>query len=218
MDFKFFQMDTEYWSLWSQIFDSMMTIDKDKMDDILSLFLFNLDRISLAPSASLFASREQEILNKSYHIRRLSICLLFSPMDFYLQKLPTIQSKLFEVLKGNDDLLHIEVYLCFRIILVRISPPNLSHFWPVIVFDLTSIINNCITSETTGIDSLSLLFNKLKLLDLLLVLGLEDFQYHQWLFISETTELLNDTIDKPVALIDQLGIKWNVPKITVFVI
>lgn len=61
-------------------------------------------------------------------------------MDQYLQQLPVIQEKLVDLLKlSHTELVHIEIYLCLRVLLVRISNKHLSNFWPVLLTELVNI-------------------------------------------------------------------------------
>ena len=57
-----------------------------------------------------------------------------------------------------------------------------------------------------GADSLSLILSACKLVDLLLVLQTEEFQVHQWIFITDTVDAVYHPDDwMPEAIFDQLA-------------
>ena len=74
---------------------------------------------------------------KAQNIRRLSFVLFSSEKNHFLTQLPVIQEKLVDLLRNsNSPLVESEIYLCIRILLCRLSPHNLSSFWPVLLSEL----------------------------------------------------------------------------------
>ena len=79
------------------------------------------------------------MLLRSLNLRRLSYVILTGDKNQYLTQLPTIQEKLVDTLRNvTAPIVQSEVYLCVRILLCRLSPHNLSSFWPVILTELVS--------------------------------------------------------------------------------
>lgn len=79
------------------------------------------------------------MLLRSLNLRRLSFVLLSSEKNHFLTQLPTIQEKLVDTLRNvSAPVVQSEVYLCVRVLLCRLSPHNLSSFWPVILTELVS--------------------------------------------------------------------------------
>ncbi|KAJ3138752.1 hypothetical protein HK100_012424 [Physocladia obscura] len=132
---------------------------------------------------------EQEQLQRMYFIRRLSFLLWCGTVDQYLAQLPLIQEKLVEILKTPSGPMHIEAYLCLRI----------------------QIFGVYLRNQGTN-DDLQVFLACCKLLELLLLLGTEEFQWHQWIFIRETFDL-NDESDfeeSSTSLADKLSVNWGI--------
>jgi len=114
-------------------------------------------KITTGPSANIFTNREYENMIRSLNLRRLSFVLFIGERNHFLAQLPSIQEKLVEILKNPPgaavqsevsttsthnhqyNLTVIEVYLCMRVLMCRLSPHNLSSFWPTILTELVCI-------------------------------------------------------------------------------
>ena len=136
---------------WRQLVKSLFETDKTALTELLSQCTEQLHyrqhaniypqsgRITTAPSANIFTNREYEMLLRSLNLRRLSYVILTGEKNQFLIQLPTIQEKLVDTLRNvTAPIVQSEVYLCVRILLCRLSPHNLSSFWPVILTELVS--------------------------------------------------------------------------------
>jgi len=90
----------------------------------------------------------------------------------------------------------------------------LTSFWPVIFTEMYRIFEQTMASlPADGSEDLQLVLSACKCLDLLLVLQTEEFQIHQWVFITDTVDAVyrpNDWL--PEAMLDQLSeIARNLP-------
>jgi len=106
------------------------------------------------------------------------------------------------------------VYLCIRVILCRLSAHNLTSFWPVVLTELYRVFEQIMTSvPSDGSEDLQLVLAASKCLDLLLALQTEEFQVHQWIFITDTVDAVYRPDDcYPEAMMDQLSeIVGNLP-------
>ena len=98
-----------------------------------------IGRITSAPSANIFTNREYEMQLRAQNLRRLSFVLHASEKNHFLTQLPAIQEKLVDILRnGSAPIVESEVFLCVRVLLCRLSPHNLSSFWPVLIAELVS--------------------------------------------------------------------------------
>ena len=87
------------------------------------------------------------MLLRSLNFRRLSYVILTGEKNQFLIQLPTIQEKLVDTLRNvSAPIVQSEVYLCVRILLCRLSPHNLSSFWPVILTELVSKMHSYLVS------------------------------------------------------------------------
>lgn len=77
------------------------------------------------------------MLLRSLALRRLSFVLFTGEKNHFLTQLPSIQEKLVDMLKNVTSAVVLsEVYLCIRVLLYRVSPHNLTSFWPVLLTEL----------------------------------------------------------------------------------
>jgi hypothetical protein len=118
---------------WKPIIKTLFDTDKTAFPELLG-------KIATAPSANIFTNREYEMLQRSLNLRRLSYVLFTGDKNHFLTQLPTIQEKLVDVLKNvTAPIVQSEVYLCIRVLLCRLSPHNLTSFWPVVLTELVSL-------------------------------------------------------------------------------
>lgn len=102
-----------------------------------ALIALHLAKVTTAPSANIFTNREYEMLLRSLNVRRLSFALFTGDKNAFLTQLPTIQEKLVDIMKNvSAPIVQSEVFLCIRVILCRLSPHNLTSFWPVLLTEL----------------------------------------------------------------------------------
>ncbi|KZT72967.1 hypothetical protein DAEQUDRAFT_808918 [Daedalea quercina L-15889] len=186
---------------WRVMVKALFDADKAALSDLLA-------KITTAPSANIFTNREYEMLLRSLNLRRLSYVLLSGEKNHFLTQLPSIQEKLVDTLRNvSSPIVQCEVYLCVRVLLCRLSPHNLSSFWPVILTELYGLFDRVISSlPSDGSEELVLVLAACKLLDLVLVLQTEEFQIHQWIFITDTVDAIYRPDDWfPEAMLDRLA-------------
>jgi hypothetical protein len=158
-DARFFRSSPAAGSQWRPLVSRLMELDRDRLQEFLGECTImstqstdDLGRIGATPSANIFTNREAEMIARSTNLRRLSFILYSSDRDHYVTQLPGIQEKLVDILrttivspmvhsevrtaKGSGMRLTIQVYLCLRVLLCRLSPQYLANFWPVILAEL----------------------------------------------------------------------------------
>nr|XP_031863087.1 uncharacterized protein CI109_001565 [Kwoniella shandongensis]KAA5530159.1 hypothetical protein CI109_001565 [Kwoniella shandongensis] len=202
-DSRFFRAKSaEEVGYWKVLIGALMDSDKERFGDLLS-------RITSASSANIFSNRDQEMLAKSLNLRRLSFVLIAAERNGSLSQLPAIQERLVEMLRSSavSPRVHSEVYLCLRVLMCRISPQHLTNFWPVILGELLRIFELTMDDPPEdGSEQLQLVLAACKFLDLLLVIQSEDFQIHQWMFVTDTTDAAYPPEEHtPEAIMDRLS-------------
>ncbi|KAK9768419.1 hypothetical protein K7432_000963 [Basidiobolus ranarum] len=182
MDMQFFPLHPELSHKWSKVIQSVISYEKERFAEVLG-------KITASPSA-LFSSKEQEMLNRVQMLRRLSFIIFSGTHDQYLAILPTIQEKLVELVKSNvEELVHVEIYLCLRVLLVRISHRHLTNFWPVLLTELIRLFEMFRQKGVENSLQCDLMLAACKFLDLVFTLGTDDFQIHQWIFITDGVDV-----------------------------
>uniref|UniRef100_T1PNP3 Uncharacterized protein n=1 Tax=Musca domestica TaxID=7370 RepID=T1PNP3_MUSDO len=136
LDPAFFQMDISCLPFWKQIMDSLMTYDNTTFRELMS-------RVSLTQTGSLniFASREQEYEQRSMLLKRLAFVIFCSEFDQYHKYMPEIQEQLANSLRllANVPSVQSAVFLCFRVLLLRMSPDHVTSLWPIIIAEMVQV-------------------------------------------------------------------------------
>ncbi|XP_015243900.1 PREDICTED: protein dopey-1 isoform X2 [Cyprinodon variegatus] len=135
MDHTFFQMDASCVSHWRAIIDHLMTHDKTTFRDLMT-------RVAVAQSSSLslFTNRDAELEQRAMLLKRLAFTIYSSEVDQYQKYLPDIQERLVESLRlPQVPILHAQVFLFFRVLLLRMSPQHLTSLWPTMITELVQV-------------------------------------------------------------------------------
>ncbi|KAJ6601434.1 Dopey, N-terminal-domain-containing protein [Mycena vulgaris] len=200
-DNRLFNCTSEGAEKWKPIMKSLFDLDKTAFPELLA-------KVATAPSANIFTNREYEMLLRSLNIRRLSFVLFAGDKNHFLTLLPSIQEKLVDILRNvTAPIVQSEVYLCIRVLLCRLSAHNLTSFWPVLLTELYRLFEQLMTTlPSDGSEDLQLILSASKCLDLLLTLQSEEFQIHQWIFITDTVDAIYRPDECfPEAMMDQLA-------------
>ncbi|KAJ9093061.1 hypothetical protein QFC21_006554 [Naganishia friedmannii] len=182
----FFNMKPELRPMWRIIVASLIDQDRERFPELLV-------RIGAPLSGNFFTNKEQEAATKATNIRRLSLLLFAAETNHYLIQLPHIQERLVEILRTPVayPAINAEVYLCLRIMLCRFSSQQLTNFWPMILSELIKIFESAMEDlPKDGSDQLTIVLAACKFLDLLIALQIEDFQIHQWMFLTDTADAI----------------------------
>ena len=107
---------------------------------------------------SLFSSRELEQEQRALLLKRLAWCIFSSDIDQYQRQMSDITDRLSECLRSvpvsplvqvGSDLLYPTilsyqgaVFLCFRVILLRMSAVHVTFLWPVIITEMVLVFSN----------------------------------------------------------------------------
>ncbi|KAG6851405.1 hypothetical protein H0H93_005803 [Arthromyces matolae] len=186
---------------WMSILKTLFDADKSAFPELLS-------KVATAPSANIFTNREYEMLLRSINVRRLSLILFAGEKNHFLTQLPTIQEKLVDIFRNvTAPIVQCEVFLCIRVLLCRLSAHNMTSFWPVLLTELYRIFEQVMSAlPADGSEDLQLILAASKCLDLLLVLQTEEFQIHQWIFVTDTVDAIYRPDNWfPEAMMDQLA-------------
>ncbi|CAN0294004.1 unnamed protein product [Lampetra planeri] len=135
MESTFFQMDASCVPQWRSIIDHLMTHDKTTFRDLMT-------RVTVAQSSSLnlFGNREAELEQRVMLLKRLAFSVFSSEVDQYHKFLPDIQERLVESLRlPQVPTLHAQVFLFFRVLLLRVSHQHLTALWPAMITELVQV-------------------------------------------------------------------------------
>ncbi|XP_053663018.1 protein dopey-1 homolog [Anopheles marshallii] len=136
LDTAFFQMDSRCLPYWKTILDSLMTCDNTTFRDL-------MNRLPLAQTGTLniFTSKEQEYEQRALLLKRLAFIIFCSEVDQYHKYMPEIQEQLANSLRLPQvvPLIQSAVFLCFRVLLLRMSADHVTSLWPIIIAEMVQV-------------------------------------------------------------------------------
>ncbi|KAL9058268.1 MAG: hypothetical protein Q9162_001867 [Coniocarpon cinnabarinum] len=142
-----------------------------------------------ASAARLEADKKSQL-----HLRRVTLLVLALDDNALVPHIPSVLEKINELLHASatsspSSATRAEVYLLLQAVLLKTSPVHLSTLWPVITGELQHAISSA-SAESKDHDLYNgqSLLQACKLLDMLLLIGPEDFQMHAWLFVTDTID------------------------------
>jgi hypothetical protein len=205
LDQNFFTFHKECLPAWRTTLDNLFTQDKYAFNELLG-------RVSVPQTGSLniFSSKEIEYESRAMLLKRLAFVIFCSKKDQYVKFITSIQERLAEAIKMPQTVptIQAQVFLCFRVLLVRLSPQHLGALWPIILHEILLVLIQMETDILTKNPNwLHLYLELCKLLELALNLPpsqLPTFQMYRWTFtgpsepsftphLTRLAELLEDT-------------------------
>lgn len=213
-DSRFFGMDHGLvQSAWLPLLKQWIFADKEKMPEIVSRItapttagiVFGVG----ATSARLEADRRTQL-----NLRRIATLVLASGEDAFMSDLPIIVGKLVELLAASStsspsSTTRADIYMVVRALVLRTSPLHLSVLWPIVNTEIHAAISSVVAPDnSTASDTYTntAVFQACKLLDLLICMAPDDFQLHEWLFITDNIDAVyRSSTVQPVALADEIS-------------
>ena len=137
---SFFQMDLQSLQHWRVTADNLMTHDKTTFKELMAKVSSS---ISQSGSLSLFSSKEQELEQRALLLKRLAFVIFCSDTDQYQKQMSDIQERLTECLRTIPSSPNVQaaVFLCFRVILIRMRPQYVTSLWPMIITEMVQIFS-----------------------------------------------------------------------------
>ncbi|KAF5578230.1 dopey [Fusarium pseudoanthophilum] len=213
-DSKFFGMDLDLAKEdWLPLLRQWTLTDKEKMPEIVGRInapstagiVFGVG----ATSARLEADRKTQL-----NLRRIATLILAGSEDAFVSDLPEIFSRLAELLGASStsspsSTTRADIYMVFRALALRTSAIHLGMLWPVVNAEIHAAISSVAAPDnSTASDTYTnaSVLQACKLLDLLICVAPDDFQLHEWLFITDTIDAVyRPSTYQPVALVDELS-------------
>lgn len=199
---------------WLPLLRQWTVADKERMPELLSRLtppttagiVFGVG----ATSARLEADRRTQL-----NLRRVAALILACAPDAFVADLPAVLDKLTELLGATatsspSSATRAEVYMVVRALVLRVGAVHLAALWPVVNAELHAAISSVVApdhslqSDTYGNVAV---MQACKLLDLLVCVAPDDFQLHEWLFVTDTIDAVYRPGGgyQPVALVDEVS-------------
>ncbi|RMY14439.1 hypothetical protein D0867_07141 [Hortaea werneckii] len=167
--------------------------EKDRMPDLLA-------RLTPPSSAGIMfgvganAARLEADRRTQLNLRRICLLLLASPEDTWASHLRDFDEKLVElsaatITSSPSSAIKADLYMLCRALVLALSHTQLAPLWPTINDVLLAALTSLLPGNTSEQNFSNLgLLQAFKLLDQLTVLSPDEFQLHQWLYISDTVD------------------------------
>lgn len=196
---------------WFPVLHQWSLHDRERMAELLS-------RLAPPSSAGIMfgvgasAARLEADRKTQLNLRRICLLLLASPEDTYVAQMRPIEEKLAELFEASlssspSAAIRAELFMLCRTLVLCVSSLQLSPLWPIINDKLQSALTSLLPNSQNSNDfnNLSLL-QACKLLDLLIALSPEEFQLHEWLYITDTIDAVYQPAEwNATALTDQVA-------------
>lgn len=197
LDSGFFKMDHAALRQWLVVTDHLMTHDRTSFKDLLK-------SISYSPNASfsIMTSKEQEYEARAQALKRLTFVVFGSQLDQYHGQMNDIQERLSDNLRvSQSPVIRSAVFLCVRVLLLRLRPHSLIGVWPIMVTELVHALSQLESQLQSGEQDgstgsassdqwMQLYVASCKLLETLCTLPagyLSHFQMFHWAFVSSVS-------------------------------
>jgi len=178
---------------WLPLMKQLSLSDRTLMTELLSRLLPPATA-GLMFGVGATAARTEADKRTQLNLRRVALLLLAADADTFVANLAQILTKVEELLTATStsspsSSIKGDVYLLFRAMALTFGQAHLVPVWPVIDAELRELF----TSMTAETDASFTAYSQLqgaKLLDLLLLLKPEEFQLHEWLFVTDTVDAI----------------------------
>lgn len=191
-DGKFFQSSPSLAEAgWVPLLNQLWLSDKGLMAELVS-------RLTPPTTAGLMfgvgatAARTESDRKTQLNLRRIALLLISADVDTFVSDLGQIIRKLEELFTATassspSSSTRGDIYTVLRAITLAFSQIHLVSIWPIVDVELRELF----ASMQKGAESPFTTHSQLqgaKLLDLLLLLKPEEFQLHEWLFVTDTVD------------------------------
>lgn len=195
---------------WLPLLKQWVSAEKNHVPDLIS-------RLSPPTSAGIMfgvgasSARLEADQKTQLNLRRLAMAILAASEDTFVTNINSLDAKLTELMTATgasspSSATRAEVYMVIRALFLTISPVHLSSLWPALNAELQSAISSILPGERQDVYNPPSILQACKLLDVLLTIAPEEFQLHEWLFITDTIDAVYKPVKwHPVALADQVS-------------
>jgi len=196
---------------WFPVLQQWSAGDRERVNDLLS-------RLAAPSSAGIMfgvgatAARLRADSETQFALRRLCLLLLASPSDTYVMHMSQFEEKLVQLFEASiasspSSAVKQELFMLFRTLVLTTSSVQFAPLWPLLNDQLQAALSSLTLGTTSSADLSNLaMLQAGKLLQLLAVLGPDEFQLHEWLYITDTTDAVFHPMDwQPASLADQVA-------------
>jgi len=165
-----------------------------------SVFPEMLSRLTAPSAAGLMfgvgatAARLESDRKTQFTLRRIATLIMAAEEDTFAGQFDALRSKMEELFTATrvsspSSTIRAELFMLVRAITLKSSALQVAPFWPTVSFELQACIASIAEEESEKSSTFAML-QAAKLLDLLLVIKPDEFQLHEWLFVTDTVDAI----------------------------
>ncbi|KAK6457945.1 Dopey, N-terminal-domain-containing protein [Scheffersomyces xylosifermentans] len=217
MDISFFSSNATRFKLWDSIIESWISNDKERFSEMITKIT---PSVSSSPSNLFIWNESSEVESKISTIKRITYLIIIQPNDYFLTHLDELFDRIEYSLNTECPANYrSEITTLLRAITLKFSELHLLPHWTIITQELTAILDPLCGKSTKELanlagEHLKLILFGCKLLDQLLLLGYDEFNLNEWLFVSSSPDIITSgSKDNLLSLIDKIASENDLPYI-----
>jgi hypothetical protein len=195
---------------WLPLLRQLLLTDK-------TLLPTNLSQLTVPTTAGIMfgvgatAARTEADKRTQAILRRITLLFIAAEADSFAGHVGQIHLKVEQLLLATKEsspssAIRPEVYMLLRGLIITTSPIHLALLWPTIDADLRGVFLSLTDKDHATQYSPTARLQAAKLLDLLLLLRPDEFQVHEWLFVTDTVDAIYPPADfVPSSLSDMVA-------------
>lgn len=208
MDNNFFTSRKYEQEGWKEAVALWISSDKERLTD----FIARVTPSAQTSATNIFIWNEHsEVEDRIFILKRISYILLIQSENLFGDILDELFARLSAALNSScPPLYKSEAFNLFRIISLQFSEIHLLPYWLFIIQNLLEVFVDTLVKLTKDPNSftkeqLKLVLSACKLLDQLLLIGFDDFNLGEWLFVATSSVTNTDS----TSLMDQLALQTD---------
>ncbi|OAL72242.1 serine/threonine protein kinase [Trichophyton violaceum] len=181
-------------SHWIRLFRQWALTDTERLTEVLT-------RLTSPTSAGIMfgvgasAARLEADRKAQLNLRRIALLIIASDEDHFSAELSELQQKLEDLLAAThvsspSSVTRAEIYMVLRALILRTGSTSIAPFWPMISTELQDAISAISPDQESESFNPYSLLQAAKLLETLLLLSPDDFQLQEWLFVTDTIDVV----------------------------
>jgi hypothetical protein len=178
---------------WVRLLRQLAVADKSLLGEVLGR-LTGPTTAGIMFGVGASAARTEADRQAHYNLRRVILLLFSGEQDMFADQLAMLMTKADELLGATaatspSSATKGDIFLLFRAIVLVFTPENLVDLWAMVSAELRLLFEDLEKGKEASLTAYTHLQGA-KLLDLLLLLKPEEFQLHEWLFVTDTIDAI----------------------------
>ena len=133
-------------------------------------------------------------------LRRTALLFVAADIDTFAGNIAQVHTKVEQLLVATKEsspssAICGDIYMLLRAMVLQTSPIQLALLWPTIDAEVRDVLLSLTMEDSATKYSAAARLQAAKLLDLLLLLRPDEFQLHEWLFVTDTVDAIYPPVD-----------------------